>query len=556
MNLPRPLETARKGAAELVFATSVASRIGVVGRAGLKLVPAIVAAGRKWGTVPAAGYEPAAGAFGDAVGLIDDRGSLTFNELRDQSDALAVALGERGIEEGDKVALLMRNHRGLPLTTAALGKLGADGIFLNTGFSGPQAVEVTAREGAVAVIADEEYEPIVGGIALPRYLAWVDEESTRPVDVPSLDELADEAAGRVPPKPERAARTVILTSGTTGTPKGASRGAENATSTALGFLDRVPLKVRDTTLIAAPGFHAWGAAHLASSLLLASTVILQRRFDPEAVLASVAQHRVRTLVVVPVMLQRILDLPDDVRARHDTSSLDVVASSGSALPGPLAERWMDAFGENLYNCYGSTEVAMAAIATPADLRVAPGTAGRPPHGTTVALLDEAGHEVAPGETGRIFVGSDALFEGYTGGGNKEMIDGLMSTGDVGHFDGEGRLFVEGRSDDMIVSGGENVYPAEIEDLLAALPDVADVAVVGVTDDEFGQRLAAFVVKRPGASISEDDVKAAVRSGLANYKVPRDVTFLDELPRNATGKILRRDLKRPTAPGGDGRGLPR
>ncbi|HVE94141.1 MAG TPA: AMP-binding protein [Acidimicrobiales bacterium] len=539
--LPGALESARKGVAELRFATSVASRIGLVGRDGLRLVPAIVSAGRKWGTVPAAGYEPAAGAFGDAVGLIDDCGSLTFNELRAQSNAIAVALGERGIGEGDKVALLVRNHRWLPLTTAALGKLGADGIFLNTGFSAPQAVEVTAREGAVAVIADEEYEPVVGGIALPRYLAWTDDEAGAKV-VPTLAELADEAAGRVPPKPGRAARTVILTSGTTGTPKGASRGTENSTNAALGFLDLVPLKVRDTTLVAAPGFHAWGAAHLASSLLLASTVILQRRFDPEAVLAGIAEHRVRTLVVVPVMLQRMLDLPGDVRAKYDTSSLEVVASSGSALPGPLAHRWMDAFGENLYNCYGSTEVAMAAIATPTDLRAGPGTAGRPPHGTTVALLDESGREVAAGETGRIFVGSDALFEGYTGGGNKEVIDGLMSTGDVGHFDTEGRLFVEGRADDMIVSGGENVYPAEIEDLLAALPDVADVAVVGVADDEFGQRLAAFIVKRPGATLSEQDVKAAVKSGLANYKVPRDVTFLDELPRNATGKILRRELK--------------
>jgi len=541
MKLPGPLEGARKGLGELRFATSVASRIGVVGRDGLKLLPAVVSAGRKWGTPPAAGYEAAAGAFGDVVGLIDDRGSMTFDELRRQSDTLAVALGERGIAEGDKVALLMRNHRWLPLTTAALGKLGADGIFLNTGFSGPQAVEVSEREGAAAVIADQEYESIVGGIAVPRYLAWIDDIAGRPANVPTLDELSDEAAGRVPTKPGRAARTVILTSGTTGTPKGASRGTENSTSAALGFLDRVPLKVRDTTFIAAPGFHAWGAAHLASSLLLASTVILQRRFDPEAVLRAITEHRVRTLVVVPVMLQRILDLPARTRAQYDTSSLEVVASSGSALPGPLAHRWMDAFGDNLYNCYGSTEVAMAAIAVPTDLRAAPGTAGRPPHGTTIALLDDTGREVADGETGRIFVGSDALFEGYTGGGNKEIVDGLMSTGDVGHLDADGRLFVEGRADDMIVSGGENVYPAEIEDLLAAHPDIADVAVVGVPDDKFGQRLAAFVVKRDGASLSADDVKAAVKSGLANYKVPRDVTFLDELPRNATGKILRREL---------------
>ena len=536
------LEGARKGVSDLVFAASVAARIGIFGRDGARLVRAIVVAARKWGVGPASGYEPGASAFGDMPGLIDEAGAISFSELRAQSDALAVALGERGVEEGSKVALLARNHRGLPIASVALAKLGADAIYLNTGFSGPQAVEVSEREGAAAVIADQEFESVVAGVTMPRYLSWVDDPATRPSGVPTIDELIDEAAGRVPPKPSRGSRTVILTSGTTGTPKGASRGTENATGAALGFLDRVPLKVRDTTLIAAPGFHAWGAAHLASALLLASTVVLQRRFDPEAVLAGIEQHKVRTLVVVPVMLQRILALPEDVRRKYDTSSLEVVASSGSALPGPLAQQWMDAFGDNLYNCYGSTEVAMAAIATPDDLRSAPGTAGKPPHGTTVALLDEAGHEVAPGETGRIFVGSDALFEGYTGGGNKEVIDGLMSTGDVGHFDTEGRLFVEGRADDMIVSGGENVYPAEIEDLLAAHPDIADVAVVGVADDQFGQRLAAFVVKRPGASITEADVKAAVKAGLANYKVPREVVFLDELPRNATGKILKRQLK--------------
>jgi acyl-CoA synthetase (AMP-forming)/AMP-acid ligase II len=241
------------------------------------------------------------------------------------------------------------------------------------------------------------------------------------------------------------------------------------------------------------------------------------------------------------MLQRLLDLPEDVRARYDTSSLEVVASSGSALPGPLAQRWMDAFGDNLFNTYGSTEVSIATIADPQQLRANPGTAGTPLRGSKVALLDERGHEVPDGETGRIFVGNAALFEGYTGGGSKEVIDGLMSTGDMGHFDAGGNLFVDGRDDDMIVSGGENVFPQEVEDLIAAHPDVEEVAVVGVKDADFGQRLAAHVVARPGASPTVDDIKDYVKASLARHKVPRDVHFLDELPRNATGKILRRQL---------------
>jgi fatty-acyl-CoA synthase len=202
---------------------------------------------------------------------------------------------------------------------------------------------------------------------------------------------------------------------------------------------------------------------------------------------------------------------------------------------------MDTFGDNLYNIYGSTEVAYASIATPDDLRAAPTSAGKPPWATTVKILDVQGHEVPRGETGRIFVGNGMLFEGYTGGGEaKEVIDGLMSSGDVGRFDEEGRLFVEGRDDDMIVSGGENVFPQEIEDCLSRHERVVEVAALGVADDAFGTRLRAFVVvsePRP----TEDELKDWVRTHLARYKVPREIVFLDELPRNATGKIMKREL---------------
>jgi len=534
------LDDARKLVDNLGFGVGLARRIGFFSVDGARLLPAMVAATRKWGMGPAIGFEATAAAFGDAVGLYDDAGALTFAELRDRSDALAVALGERGVEAGSKVGLLARNHRGLVLSQVALAKLGADVVLLNTGFAGPQVADVSTREGVVAMIADQEFDKIVGATDSPRYLSWVDTKA--PKKTPSIDALIEEGLGRHPGKPERASRTVILTSGTTGAPKGAARDSNDTTSAAMGFLDRVPLRIRDTALVAAPGFHAWGAAHLAAGLMLGSTVVLQHRFDPEAVLAAIDMHRARVLVVVPVMLSRILELPEDVRGKYDTSSLEVVASSGSALPGPLAHRWMDAFGDNLYNTYGSTEVSIATVADPQQLRATPGTAGTPLRGSTVKLLDENGKEVAPGEPGRIFVGNAALFDGYTGGGNKEMIDGLMSTGDIGHFDANGNLLVDGRSDDMIVSGGENVFPEEIEDLLSGHADIEEVAVVGVPDDEFGQRLAAFVVIRDNATLTSEAVRDYVKAHLARHKVPREVTFLDELPRNATGKIVRRQLQ--------------
>jgi len=245
--------------------------------------------------------------------------------------------------------------------------------------------------------------------------------------------------------------------------------------------------------------------------------------------------------VVPVMMSRILDLPEETLKKYDVSSLKVVAASGSALPGDLATRWMDRFGDNLYNLYGSTEVAWASIATPEDMRAAPGTAGRPPRGTVVKLIDEKGVEVPTGETGRIFVGNEMMFEGYTGGGSKDVVDGLMSSGDIGRMDEAGRLFVEGRDDEMIVSGGENVFPKEIEDLLSRHDKVADVAAIGVDDEKFGQALKAFVVPK-GKEPSEDELKKYVKRNLANFKVPKEFEFIDELPRNATGKVVKRELK--------------
>jgi fatty-acyl-CoA synthase len=267
--------------------------------------------------------------------------------------------------------------------------------------------------------------------------------------------------------------------------------------------------------------------------------VLRRRFDPEATLAAIQEESATVLVIVPVMMQRILELDDETRRKYDTSSLRVVAASGGALSGDLAQRWMDEFGDKLYNLYGSTEVAWATIATPEDLRAAPGTTGPPPPGTSIRILDDDKNEQPPGETGEIYVGNEMLLEGYTSGESEEVVDGHMSTGDLGHLDEEGRLFIEGRSDDMIVSGGENVYPEEVEETLEKHERVSEAAVIGVEDKDFGERLKAFVVTE--GEVSEDDLKSHVKSNLANYKVPRDIEFLDELPRKPQGKVDKQSL---------------
>jgi len=294
--------------------------------------------------------------------------------------------------------------------------------------------------------------------------------------------------------------------------------------------------------VAAPLFHTWGWAHFALAMLMGSRLELRRRFDPEDCLRTVTEGDCDSLVVIPVMLQRILQLPDEVLGRYDLSRVKVVAASGSALPGDLATAWMDRFGDTLYNIYGSTECAWATIAQPDDLRAAPGTAGRPPYATVVRLYDEDGRPVPDGEPGRIFVGNSMLFDGYTGGGSKQTIDGLMATGDIGRFDAEGRLFVEGRDDEMIVSGGENVFPREVEDCLVRHEAVVDAAAIGVDDEQFGKRLRAFVVLSGPGAVDEDELREHVKRNLARFKVPRDIVFVDQLPRNATGKVLKRELE--------------
>jgi fatty-acyl-CoA synthase len=496
----------------------------------------------RWGVTPAAGYEASAARYPDEVALIDELGQLTFREIQQRTNALAHALADDGVNEGDSVAIMARNHRGFVEAVVACSKLGAHALFLNTSFSGPQLADVADREKPKAIIYDEEFGEVLAdaGHRRKRYIAWNEPEGD--TNDPTLEELIErgDPAGVVPPA--EPGKAIILTSGTTGTPKGASRSQPKSLDPVAALLDRIPLKAREKTMIAAPLFHAWGFAHFTLGMGLSSTIVLKRKFDEEATLSLTAQHGCTALVVVPVMLQRILELDDEVLDRYDLSHVKAVPVSGSALPGNLSERWMDHFGENLYNLYGSTEVAWATIATPKDLREAPGTAGKPPRGTVVKLYDDEGRPAEGGETGRIFVGNDLQFEGYTGGGNKDVIDGLMSSGDVGHFDDAGRLFVDGRDDDMIVSGGENVFPQEVEDLLASHDSISEAAVFGVDDEKFGQRLKAVVVTKGSKPLSADDVKKYVKSNLAGYKVPRDVDFVDELPRTSTGKVLKRELK--------------
>ena len=362
----------------------------------------------RWGRGPAGGFATLALRAPDHVGIVVEIGTLTFREIHQRSNALARSLRDRGVSEGDGVALLCRNHRGFLDATLAVTKLGADVLYLNTAFSAPQLADVCKREEVSAIIYDDEFTELVerAGVDILEVLAWQDEDS----DKENLEGLIQAGSVEDLEPPARRARSVILTSGTTGTPKGAAR-SEGSFDAGVALLSRLPLRRGWTTHIAAPLFHTWGWGHLALTMLMGSTVVLRRRFEPEECLRAVTEHQCDSLVVIPVMLQRILQLPEETLRSYDLSHVKVVAASGSALPGDLGTDWMDHFGENLYNIYGSTEVAWATIAQPHDLRTAPGTAGKPPHATVVKLYDEHGRPAAEGEPGRIFVGTSMLFDG-------------------------------------------------------------------------------------------------------------------------------------------------
>lgn len=538
-------QLAERGSSELHYLQKMISS-GAFGLEPPQNLAAMVADMRRWGEV---GMIPALNARRNPhrLAIIDDEGSMTFAELDNAVNAAANGLLAMGVAGGDGVAILARNHRWFLIANYACARVGARTILLNTEFSGPQIRDVSEREGARVIIYDDEYadavrmaSPEIGMLrALPTN---PDSPEVSKSTDETLAELIDRSSREPAPKATKRSTIIVLTSGTTGTPKGATRHAPPTLAPIGGVLSSVPFKSGEVTALPSPMFHALGYLHATIAMTLGSTLVLHRRFKPAQVLEDVAKHNVTAIVVVPVMLSRMLDALEAMDPKPDLSSLRIVFVSGSQLGAELAGRAMKDIGPVVYNLYGSTEIAFVSIARPQDLKKNLATVGPLVRGVKVKILDEHGKEVPQGQVGRIFVGNYFPFEGYTGGGGKEIIEGLMSSGDVGYLDRDGLLYVSGRDDEMIVSGGENVFPAEVEDLISGHPDVVEATAIGVEDKDFGARLRAFVVPKHGVELTEETIKNYVRDHLARYKVPRDVVFLAELPRNPTGKILKRELR--------------
>jgi acyl-CoA synthetase (AMP-forming)/AMP-acid ligase II len=471
----------------------------------------------------------AAARWPDRTAIIDDDGALSYREVRAMTESLAHELIRGEVEPGDAVGVMCRNGRNFIAAVFATALVGADVVLVNTEFRTNALAGALDSHEVKTMFCDGEFATQIRETG----------NSIRAIDPQTVRTEHGDARPRVAPS----GRMILLTSGTTGVPKGVPRTPRISSGLGVGvtILERTRLRVGSRIALAVPMFHGLGFGILMLAVSLGGTILTHRRFDAEATLAQASLHRADAMSAVPIMLARILDLPQRVRARNPLPCLKVVISSGDRLDPSLARRFMDAYGDVLYNLYGSTEVGIGSLATPAEMRRSPETVGRPVVGCPVRIFDKNGRRVGPRVTGRIFVGGELGAEEYTGGGGKAVIDRMTSTGDMGYLDEAGRLYIVGREDDMIVSGGENVYPRAVENALAEYAGIAECAVVGVPDEQYGQRLAAFIVPQHGRDLDTDAIREYLKGKVSRFEQPRDINIVDSIPRNPAGKVLRKEL---------------
>jgi fatty-acyl-CoA synthase len=513
-------------------------------------LPIIAKQGLRGATGPATLIRISAATQPDREALISDARRLTFRDLDTRVDRLAAGLHRHhGLRRGDSAVLVMHNRGELLEAQAAMSRIGGGAVSVSWRSTEDELEYLVDHSGARAVIVESSVADATLAIRdrLPRvprenYIGvgarragLVDYEHVLQGGAAAVDEAAEPGA------------VIIYTSGTTGKPKGAVRRFPREMQDAvLRLLLETPIHHDDRHLVVCPMYHSTAFGFIGFTMAVGGTVVIAPRFEPEAFLALVERERITTTAVVPTMLHRILELPDEVIGKYDTSTLRGVFSGGAPLSGTLARRFMERFGEVLFNFYGATETGVNTLATPAELLASPGTIGHAIDGNEIVLLDEDGNAVKPGETGELWVKNAMLVAGYhrdDDATRASMREGYFSVGDLAHVDSRGLFHIDGRKRDMIISGGVNVYPAEVEETLSRHPAIAEASVIGMPDEEWGERVRAFVRLTDGQTVSAEDVIAFAREHLAGPKCPRDVVFLDELPKNPTGKVLKRELRR-------------
>ncbi len=471
-----------------------------------------------------------------------------YGDLDPFADRIAGALVRRGVSRGSAAMVLLKNRVEYFILGLGVSRSGASAVTVSWRSTVPELEYLAKHSGAEAIFFDADVADTIRE-AVPR-LRRIPRRNFISVGgevpgFPSLEEVTTSDQGKHADAAADAS-LVMYTSGTTGKPKGAMRKLQGGVvPSAFAFIEQTPLALGEVHLTVCPVYHATATGFSNFAFLLGGTVVVLADFRPEVFLDAVERYRVTSTALVPTMIHRLVELGPVALRAHDTSSLRALFSGGAPLPGGLAIEAMDLLGDKIYNFYGATETGLVTLASPADLRAAPGTIGTAIPGNDIRLVDDQGRDVPTGTVGELYARNSMLVDGYHA--DKEatrssMLGGYFSVGDLARKDNRGRYHIEGRKRDMIISGGVNVYPAEVEAAIEAHPAVAEVAVVGVPDREWGERVRAFVVKRRGLEVGDDELKAHCRARLAGPKVPRDFVFLEGLPRNPTGKILKRELK--------------
>jgi fatty-acyl-CoA synthase len=478
---------------------------------------------------------------------------MTWGELDATVNRVANALLARGVGGGARIALMLPNGSEYLIAHQALARIGGTAIQIGYHLKPGEIAHILGNAEPSATIAHAEMLSTLiaaraqAGQRGPMIVVGADAGARTP-DIADWDRALAAASPEVPSYTARGdgGGVIVYTSGTTGRSKGAHRSwRTTGLETVADLMLQVGVRSDDRHLVVCPLYHSAAPAFVAMMLALGGTVVLQNQFEPTRALEIIQRERVTCTLMVPTMIVRITNLPPEELARHDTSSLRWVMSVAAPLTTETARRFMSRFGPILWNFYGSTETGLVTLAGPSDHVARPGTIGRALRGNEIRLLDDAGREVRDGQVGELYVRNAMLITGYHK--NQEatrssLRDGFFSVGDLGRRDADGYYYLESRKHDMVISGGVNIYPREIEDHLHAHPAILDAAVVGVPDPEWGESLRAFIVLRDGHQLSEQEVIAYCRDGLADYKRPRKVTFVAELPRNPTGKVLKRELR--------------
>lgn len=547
------IEAARQFPQNLVLTARVLYQSGLIAELGAAGVRAALQAALSGSRSPSRSIRIHAANSPDKTALIWRDRRVTFAELNDRMDRAAVGFQRMALRRGASAIIMMRNRPEYMEAQAGAGRIGAAGVSVSWRSTAPELTYLATHSKAKVIVFEADLWPVVE--QAQKNLPWLPPNQFVAVggDAPGCRRYEEDFLGppgaklQVEKGSDEDAAVVVYTSGTTGKPKGAVRKfPKDAMHQLLRFIAETPMRSDDVHLVACPLYHTTAFGFLSMANLLGATSVLMDEFKPEPFLQMIERHRVTTTAMVPTMLHRVMSLEPQLRSKYVVSTIRAIFTTSAPLPGPLALQVMDYFGDVLFNVYGATETGVVTLAKPADLRTSPGTIGRPVPGNEIRLVDETGHDVGVNRVGELYARNGMLVAGYHADPEStraSMLDGFFTVGDLARRDPEGRYFIEGRRSDMIISGGVNVYPAEVEAVLEAHPQVSEAAVVGADDADWGERVRAFVVPRGGGGTLEDGaLRAWCRERLSGPKVPRDFVFVDALPRNPTGKVLKRELR--------------